>query len=260
MAVSAGPSVTILRLSGLVEHVSQYLEPLVKCEIVQTLFLFFIVMSSLTSTAYVLTTTSLPIWAPFPMSLLHHHLFHMFFRVRDDPTVVRPQNLADLMTCTEISIKMDAHRFLLPAMFHSANLSQLVGAWMVPKRMHFVSRNLLSTFSKAACPSNLSMSKNAVIHPWASFLPKIFAMRLGLAKSEVVSISMLATYYVGTFLVTLPIFSVCLPAIPNPSAKAASSSPRNAGNRFREPLQRAPVSNLQVAYHFDVTDVSAIAL
>ena len=107
------------------------------------------------------------------------------------------------------------------------------------------------------CLPLLSISRGtaAVIHPGASCPPTIFAISFGLE-----------IHIVGLF--SLPCkTSACPPATPNVSAPVALSAPGNTGNRYRQLLQRAAVSNVLAVFPspavYDVrrviTDVSAIA-
>ena len=169
---------------------------------------------------------------------------------------------------------MDSHPPLLPFFFHKicfANLTHRVEASTLTLRMQRASLNLLSTFSKVTCPSSLHISRNkrTVIHPRASCPPKSFAISFYIkCRLAVLAAGVLR----GSFLAALPILfrlssyhfqcfcNSCgiitwkcwqlIPSIPPTCSCFHPSDSCCLSNRRTQ----------QVAHHFGITDVGAMAL
>ena len=125
----------------------------------------------------------------------------MFFCVRHHPQAVCPQKNC---ICGDLHhdprhISVFFQNFTTFDKMCLASLSQSVGASTLPWRMHLVTLNLVSTFSKVASPSKLPTSREraAVIHPCVSYSPKIITNFFHLATSNGVLMSMLAMWYLS---------------------------------------------------------------
>ena len=184
------------------------------------------------------------------------------------------------LSCSFIfEVHENTHSFLYPFFFHIRQelgwpFCHKRGASTLPWRKHRLKTKLLSTHSNVALLSSSDISRRwaAINHPCVSWFSMIFATCLGLDSSKAVLMSMLAMYMVER--TTLPclnmrVLSSChsqcfcskYVAITTRCGQLIPFKPPTCSFfQFSGSLSCSKRRIIQDRYHFETTDVSAMAL